>query len=205
MICLTYFLSLRPKTDSNGTVIGVQDQPGVTVKPYGTTPGTKTYGKSQCAADASQNLIPKLPNKLQGEGAYMQKLFNLLLNKGYRFGLTAQHIPYDWRKSYKESGAEKSFANVIQDMYEITGKKVAVFSHSLGNLVAYENLLNMTQESKDRCILRWFNVAGPMLGTVTAVRSQLGLPSLIDYLTIFFSNFGSKNIYKISRLVPSIF
>ena len=44
-----------------------------------------------------------------------------------------------------------------------------------------------------------------MLGSVTALLTQLGIPSILNYLTIFFKNFKGKNVYKISSVVPALF
>jgi len=63
---------------------------------------------------------------------------------GYISGLTMQALPYDWRLPMKSNGANNRFNHIVDDLYEITGKKVSIIAHSMGNYVTYFNLLEMS-------------------------------------------------------------
>lgn len=109
----------------------VAKRPGFEVKLVGDSDDTKYT--SQCAFDGISNL---LPIGLQPG----TKLFGIIVRKmtemGYVKGLTMQAAPYDWRVSYKDIKLNKIFWPIVQDLSDITDKKVAVIGHSLGNKIA---------------------------------------------------------------------
>ena len=94
---------------------------------------------------------------------------------GYISGLTMQALPYDWRLPYTSNGANGRFTNMVNDLYAITGKKVSILAHSMGNYVAYHNLLEMAQKDKDLKIRAWHAMAAPILGAGETMKDSFGL------------------------------
>ena len=62
---------------------------------------------------------------------------------GYRSGLTMQAVPYDWRHTYKMNGVPEKWDRIISDLFDLTGKKITIIAHSMGNFNVYHNLLRM--------------------------------------------------------------
>ena len=54
-----------------------------------------------------------------------------------------QALPYDWRRIYQENGVPEKWDRIINDMVDLTGKRVTIVAHSMGNFNAYHNLLKM--------------------------------------------------------------
>ena len=50
-------------------------------------------------------------------------------------------------------------------MNNLTGKKVSIIAHSMGNLNILRNLSMMTQENKDKYIYNYIPIAPPYLGS----------------------------------------
>ena len=61
-------------------------------------------------------------------------MFIALETAGYKRGLTYQSLPYNYIKSYRNNELKKIFVPNLERMYNLVGKKVVLFAHSLGNL-----------------------------------------------------------------------
>ena len=87
---------------------------------------------------------------------------------GYRTGLTMQALPYDWRKGYRENKLDWKFERTIDSLFDITGKRVVIIAHSMGNFQTVHNLWKMDQKKKDERVARFMSLAGPFLGSAEA-------------------------------------
>ena len=90
----------------------------------------------------------KLPNGLKEP---LDKPFDALDARldylGYRYGLTYQKLPYDWRKSIynNELNTTSNFKNNLKQIYELTEKKVNILAHSYGTgILKSQFLLSIT-------------------------------------------------------------
>lgn len=88
--------------------------------------------------------------------------------------MNLQALPYDWRLSYKEVSLNGKFKNILQRLYETTGKKTLIVAHSFGNLHVAHNLWNMSQEDKDKYVARYIALAPPYLGSGLLVSGIIG-------------------------------
>jgi len=93
-------------------------------------------------------------------------------------------------------------------MYEITGKKVTIITHSMGGLVTWHNLLNMDQNDKDKLVSSWIAIAPAFLGSQEATMNLMGLTDEINMVTNF-KKFGiglkGSLFYKIMGGFISLF
>lgn len=158
------------------------DREGVESFVLGETEATRR--SSSCGLEASMNLLPfKLQVK---EMKYLKFWKTLWESAGYINGLTYQTLPYDWRKAFQENRLNYKFKQVIDGLYEITGKKVTIVAHSFGNYQALNNLWKLPQEEKDKKIARYMSVAPPLLGSARAVQQLLGMDSKFLFNLVFF-------------------
>lgn len=137
--CFKSVFNLEKTTDMFRRV-SYQSTLGITSKLFGTTRSSIT--KSRCGFDAISDLLP-VADQLQGIGHYFNTFRVNIEKMGYVAGLTAQAIPYDFRLSYRTNDVPRVWNSILDDLYQITGKKVSIVSHSMGNMNVYHNLLNM--------------------------------------------------------------
>lgn len=124
---------------------------------------------------------------------------------GYKAGLTYQPIPYDWRYSFTSNRLPELFKGIIDDLYSITGKKITIIGHSMGNMNIYYNLLNMDQKSKDTKISRWINIAGPLLGSTDALQAPLSLKPELEGVSKYVATINLKALYDVITNMPSVY
>jgi triacylglycerol esterase/lipase EstA (alpha/beta hydrolase family) len=115
---------------------------GVKIYPMGSSPKTKSYTKGQCGFDAVENLLP-LETVVATRFSYFKYIKELLVNAGYMVGLNFQVLPYDWRLGLKENGLNLKFERVVDEVYEMFGKKISLIAHSMGNYQVMNYLYKM--------------------------------------------------------------
>lgn len=170
--CFAGLISLDSVFDENGKIV-YKEKPGVTVAPIGET--RETRFNSQCGFDAISFLVDfniGIDLKVMG---YFDNLRVAFLGAGYRVGLTMQALPYDWRKGYKDNNLDFKFERTVDLLHEITGKKVIIAAHSMGNFQTAHNLWKMSQEKRDEKIARYFAMAPPFLGAPEASLGPFGM------------------------------
>lgn len=133
------------------------------VKIYGTTPGTQNA--FQCGDGAVMNLLPFQHLQLK-ETKVFADFFKRVSSMGYVPGLTYQTIPYNYEKSYRNNEFKKFFKDNLIRLKHLTGKKVIVMGHSMGNFNIYSNLIRFKQEEKDELIKSWVSLGYPALGSM---------------------------------------
>lgn len=134
--------------------------PGVKIIPEGLSQSTNTYSKTKCGANGIENIVPWLEHF---EG--FKKIHKKLEEDGYVFGVTAQAIPYDWRKSANSPKLAKTYKNILKGLRAATGKPVSIIAHSFGNLVTMNLLWSLNLSQKEKLIKRLYSIAPPFLGT----------------------------------------
>ena len=178
----------------NGVLKFKNASPGVVISPYGATPGTR--GTSKCAFDGISNLlgidltinliVTKVTVDPQG---YFDNLREVFQHAGYVSGLSMQALPYDFRMGYQIhnlGNEKKQFEYTINSLYTLTGKKVLIAAHSMGNLQVHHNLWNMKQADKDNMVAMYIALGAPVIGAPETTMNPLGM---MDFLRIFHSDF----------------
>lgn len=98
-----------------------------------------------------------------------------MVNAGYVVGLNLQVLPYDWRLSLKNNRLNTKFEKVVDEVFDMFGKRVTLIAHSMGNYQVMNNLWKMKQEKKDTKILRYFAIAPPFAGTTKVPLHLVGM------------------------------
>ena len=142
---------------------------GFTVRPYGSSLGTK--GQTNCGDKAITDLFGGFGDSKKTK--VFDKMFNMLQEMGYVPGLTYQALPYDFRLSYRNNQINEAFEKNLVRLNKLTNKKTIVMSHSLGSVNTYNQLLRLDQNKKDSLIKSWVNVAGPLLGAPKAIKTLI--------------------------------
>ena len=143
---------------------------GISITWYGNTP--KTYSDAAAGFSAISDIMP-LPFQLGGSAAF-KNLDKRLTNIGYQKGLSLFAIPYDFRLTYLAGTVQYTLERTIRYAYELTGKKVVIVAHSLGNINTLPVLTNMNQEDKDRMIAAYVAVTPPYGGAAKPVKLFMG-------------------------------
>ena len=101
-------------------------------------------------------------------------MFKALEAAGYKKGLTYQSLPYNYTKSYRGNELSKIFIPNLERLFNLTGKKVTIMAHSLGNLNILHQLSLLSQDYKDKYIKIWIAATPPFLGAMQATKCVLG-------------------------------
>eukprot|EP00331_Platyophrya_macrostoma_P012934 CAMPEP_0176416888 /NCGR_PEP_ID=MMETSP0127-20121128/6587_1 /TAXON_ID=938130 /ORGANISM="Platyophrya macrostoma, Strain WH" /LENGTH=655 /DNA_ID=CAMNT_0017796995 /DNA_START=244 /DNA_END=2211 /DNA_ORIENTATION=+ len=169
----TCFGSLvRPLYDpTKENVADKYDNPrGIKIKWYGNTQKTQQYADS--GFTAISNLFP-LPFQtastvgFAGMDTYLSAL-------GYQKGLSLFAVPYDFRLTHLANSVSYTLERTIRYAYALTGKKVIIAAHSLGNLNTLPVLVGMSQEDKDKMIATYVAITPPLGGASKTVRLSIG-------------------------------
>lgn len=172
-MCFSKIIGFEFKENFFSGKVDIVSPAGIEIKPIGMSKMTSSMGKSECGFEAIEDLLPLA---FQPSGfKYFENLKDYLKKLGYDIGLTMQALPYDWRKGYKENSLDEIFLKILDEIFELTGKKVTIVAHSMGNYQVLHNLWKMSQEEKDQKISRWLSFAPPFLGSVTTVMNLIGL------------------------------
>ena len=67
-------------------------------------------------------------------------------------------MPYNFYLSYQNNQFRLNFLNVLKWLYSLTGKKVTLVAHSMGNVNVLFNLNLMSKEDKDKYIANWVSL-----------------------------------------------
>jgi hypothetical protein len=78
-------------------------------------------------------------------------------------------------------------------MYNLVGKKVTIFAHSLGNLNTLHQLSKVSQEYKDKYIKLWVAATPPFLGAMQALKCVLGGDDEYFYLNSVGFHFSGSS------------
>lgn len=133
----------------------------------------KTKENLQCGVkpisrilDAGYSIIPdKVVNS--GSTAVYYEMSEFLKSKGYKEGFSMAGLPYDFRVlSKKNEEFSQNFIKMVEMLYNNTGKKVVITSHSLGNIFTNDILSNVEfKEKLEKMIERNIAILPPYIGT----------------------------------------
>lgn len=173
--------------NSTTSTIEFKNREGIRILPYGDT--NLTQKNSHCGFDAMCDLLPT-DDILELSASYLYSLRIVLEGMGYVHGLTMLGIAYDWRLTYQSNNFNSKFVKSLNDLYDISSKKVTIVAHSMGNLNVYNSLIQLPQSLKDKKISRFISVAPPFLGAVKPFRYSLTVESSLaeSYLGTFGLN-----------------
>mmetsp|Transcript_19609 Transcript_19609/g.22527 ORF Transcript_19609/g.22527 Transcript_19609/m.22527 type:complete len:699 (+) Transcript_19609:34-2130(+) len=143
---------------------------GLEVTWYGNTP--ETYFDADGGFNAVQDMLP-FPIQTQGTKEF-RGLADNFVKMGYQKGLSLFAIPYDFRLTHMANSVRYTLERTIRYAYELTGKKVVIVSHSLGNINTLPVLNKMSQEDKDKMIAAYVAVTPPFGGASAPVRTFVG-------------------------------
>lgn len=195
--CFTGLLGLGLKTDDEKHEFTFEMVPGVKLVPFGESPKTRTREASDCGATAIE--------LTRGKKYYINML-NTMRAAGYVNGLTFQTLAYDWRLSVGKTTASNKYEGILEDLNAITGKKVTIVAHSLGNYVTVSNLWRISQEKKDRLVREYFMIASPTLGSPESNTVPLaGVDSFAVNVGIFKVGITFKMAKKTVMNYPAIY
>lgn len=162
------------KVIGSGKNLKLVPKPGVEVRNLGSTGGeNNTLEKNQCGFASMEDLVPKEIKVRQT--ILFRKMKERFLRAGYKIGLTFQNLPQDWRVDYRRNRLKYKFKNVLDQMFEMTGKKVVLIGHSFGNQQILNFLWITPQSEKDKKIARYIGMGPPLSGTVKALPTFLGM------------------------------
>jgi hypothetical protein len=161
----------------------VKRRPGIKITTYGFTNSTRPRNK--CGSEAISNLM-QTPYQAGPLKAF-NDIIKFLERAGYVSGLTLQAMPYNFFLSYRNNEFKYSFMPSLERMRKLTGKKVTIVAHSMGNLNTLHNLSLMTKEEKQNLIFNWISMAPPFLGAHFTVKA---LVAGMDGLQVFSGRLG---------------
>ena len=166
------------KTINGEKVLALEtDKLGVKVRALGDTPESSSYKSSKCALNAIQSFFPGwLPFNIPLFDGY-RKTINRFLEAGYLSGLTLQALPYNFEKLTRDNRLGKKFEGIIDNMYSMVGKSVAVMAHSFGNSQAYYNILRLKKKNKSYKVKSFFAMSPPFLGNQKSTWRRWGATS----------------------------
>lgn len=191
--CFAGIIGLNSQFDEDGKIVFVEKE-GVKVAPFGETPDTQH--NSSCGFSSITYLVEfdyGLDIQVMG---YFENLRSAFHNAGYRAGLTMQALPYDWRKGYRENNLDFKFERAVDRLHEISGKKVIIAAHSMGNFQTVHNLWKMDQAKKDEKIARYFAMAPPFLGAPEASIGPFGMDSSFAQRLVYLELGITAKMYK---------
>ena len=171
-LCFEGMMGFRIVQGKGKNKIKLESVEGVEVRVMGDTAGSDGFADSKCGLEAIEDLAPlSFQPKI---ARYYRMLATGLEASGYKLGLTMQALPFDWRRKVADDDSRLRLRKILKEMYEMTGKRVTVVSHSLGSYYALDLLWSMGQAEKDRMVARWIALAPPLVGALKSVQTLIG-------------------------------
>ena len=169
--CLSSILGLRYNLDTNSKTLNLMKAKAVRI--LAMRYSKKTRQKNECGFELVSNFLPVANFLSPAKYKVLNKLKNELVYRGYKLGVNAVALPYDWREAFAKNDASKRLKKLVQTMAEISQKKIILVAHSIGNMNLMNQLGLAEQSFVDRYILRYFAIAPPYIGAPTAVHYML--------------------------------
>ena len=126
---------------------------------------------------------------------------------GYKEGFSLGLIPYNFRRFVVTNEfITKVFRFQIENLYNITGKKVIIIAHSFGTLITLNNLIYKENKDLNPKIKKFIAIGPPFAGATKLLDAFLhGLKDFDQGLTSFHK-FGQflmlKSIPTLTELKP---
>ena len=171
---------------------------GVNVTWFGNSESTKE--SSHCGLSAVRDITGIIHYGCDSEG--FGKFVESFENLGYQNSMTLQAIPYDFRKGVMFNDFERILKRSLKFMHDLTGKKVTIIGHSLGNNYVLHALNNMKQEDKDQQIFEYVLIGAPLMGTLNALQAEISGFKEFQFYNSFGLVFDAQKTFLSS---PSLF
>ncbi|KAL3105764.1 hypothetical protein niasHT_026539 [Heterodera trifolii] len=195
--CILYMMSLSYDSASGA----YRNRTGMDVtftarRPFGLTcPMTCLLTDSNQSCNSNENST--------STDVYFGALISHLAQFGYVKGCNLFGAPYDWRLAPQLNEMDAYSAklkNLIENVFNTTGKKAFLLTHSMGNLVA-NNFLNqrMTQAWQQQYLNGTINVSAPWGGSVKTLDALLsGNPNsfLFNGASLIISNSSLRDLVR---------
>lgn len=168
-----------PKFDLTKSVADMFVQKkGMKIKIFGFSPQTKS--SNFCGRNAIEKLLPMSIQTNESKNFMM--LLIAIERLGYVSGLTYQALPYNFFYTYRMNEFIMSFRSNVDRLFNLTGKKIVVVGHSMGNQNILFNLKHFSPDEKEEKFQVWIVVAPPFFGSPKSQRSLIAGNS--DYITL---------------------
>jgi len=170
---------------------------------------SRTKQESMCGGNAIQNLLPISVQTNESLG--FAPLLHALEYIGYTNGLTMQALPYNFYYSYRNNEFIINFSKNLERLNTLTGKKVTIVAHSMGNINVLYNLKKMSQEEKKKRIFNWLSIGAPFLGSPKSQKTLISgsdeYISLNGYFGFHFKAFilttsNQMSLYELAAYDP---
>lgn len=200
--CFTTIFGMDISKDEKTGLLHFSDKKGVSISPLGSTESSRR--NSHCGFDAMCNMLPT-NDYIELNLDFFEPMRVFLEKMGYVHGLTLQGLPSDWRLVIQDNKLNDKFMKVLVEMNGITGKKITIVGHSMGNINIYHNLLNIDHKNKDELVERWIAIAPPFMG------GPMALTYSLTYNGIGYDNmlgeFGmsASDMRDTASKIPSVF
>ena len=183
-----------PKTKEDKEICNHSDH----IKIYFDGGDDETEKNSKCGLNSVAHVTEKDLSSTRVFGDIIKNLTSV----GYKEGFSLGSIPYDFRRFIATNEfATKIFRFQIENLYNITGKKVIIVAHSFGTLNTLNNLIY--KENKDLIPkIKKFIAIGPPFAGATKLLDAF-LHGLTDFNT-FFTHFYKFGQYLMLKSVPTI-
>ena len=195
--CFSYFMTIFNGNECPARENICTKSDYIKVMFYGGT--NDTIANSKCGLEASRDVLftsKFISNAVKGSKVYGD-IIDSLKYIGYEPGFSLGGVPNDFRKFVAtNSFATNVFRYLIESFYNYTGKKVVIFAHSFGNLIALHNLVS--EENKDLLpkIKKFVAIGPPFAGATKLLTGYLHGLKDFDHILSSFHPFGQSLLFK---------
>lgn len=192
--CFNELIKINFNATSHIDEIRYASPKGVRVTWYGNTSATKQY--SQCGSASIRDISGLFHFGCDAEG--FGKFIRSFENLGYQNGLSIQAIPYDFRKGVIYNDFGEIFKRSLKLMRNLTGKKITVVAHSMGNNHVLHAFNQMLQSEKDEQVYQYIAIGPPFAGTLNPLQAALSGFKEFQYFNIFGLDFEAQKSFLLS-------
>ena len=161
----------------------IKPRKGLVIKTFGFSENTKS--QNDCGDEAIRDLM-STPIQEGLTLGFRNLIFNLK-KIGYISGLTLQSMPYNFYYSYRQNEFNINFYKNLLRLKRLTGKKVGIVAHSMGNTNVLYSLNKLDKETLKNTVYNYMAISPPFLGSLKANKV---LFSGNDEFTTFYGYLG---------------
>jgi len=158
---------LGPEISFDGDVPHYYAKKGMSVRPQ--WEGAYNFGhverKESCGYRASNKILNGPFGIEKFQDSYLAEYWDEFKYLGYRANLSTFAFAYDWRRDPQTNVTEMKFKEMAELLFNLTGKKVTVVTHSYGVNTGYQGLLQFDKKRRSEVFGDFISVMGPWLGT----------------------------------------
>ena len=169
-------MDIKPDSTIDNEKYICRYHPAVKITYHGST--HKTESNSNCGLRGIENIVDSGKSYIkdqwvnQGSSVGFDGIRNRLQEMGYRAGFSLAGLPYDFRRFiHSNKEFSNNFKNLVESLYNNTGKKVIVIAHSFGALNSLNQLVEIQNTNLSSKIKRFVAIAPPFTGAPKAVQT----------------------------------